>query len=429
MQLTIYRGTREIGGSCLEVSTASTRIILDVGLPLVDIDRKSFDPKSIRGLSIQELSESKILPKVAGLFNEGKAPDCILLSHSHLDHAGLLHLTKPEIPIYATSGTSKMMLAGALFSQQTGLERQRHREIKPQEPFYVGDIRVLPLAVDHSSFGSVAFLIESEGKRILYSGDIRMHGRKPGMIRELVAEVADKGVDLLVMEGTHFGSDRSKGQTEYELENQIADGIKTADSIVLACFSPVDVDRLVTYYRACQRSGRIFVVDAYAAFVMHLVSTEAKIPRPLNEAGIRVYFNKSFENRKLERVKQIFESNRVHLNEVLASPDRFVMVFRPSMLDLDFEGVLPSLSRCFYSYWKGYLERNDWVELQKSLSEVGGEFLTAHTSGHIYIEDIIDFVGAIKPKQIVPIHTFEPKRFFDHFDNVRLLEDGEPLQV
>ncbi len=54
--------------------------------------------------------------------------------------------------------------------------------------------------------------------------------------------------------------------------------------------------------------------------------------------------------------------------------------------------------------------RATWTDLigynfKKAYQKLEENSLTAHTSGHIYIEDIIDLVGAIKPKQIVPIHT------------------------
>ncbi len=46
MDLTIHRGTHEIGGSCVELATENTRILIDVGLPLVD---KFFDGCVVRG--------------------------------------------------------------------------------------------------------------------------------------------------------------------------------------------------------------------------------------------------------------------------------------------------------------------------------------------------------------------------------------------
>jgi ribonuclease J len=162
---------------------------------------------------------------------------------------------------------------------------------------------------------------------------------------------------------------------------------------------------------------------------MHLVASEASIPRPTNDVGVRVYFNQAFENRQLSKVREQFEPDRIQLEQVLAEPTKYLMVFRPSMTELDFGNVLPASSRCLYSYWKGYLEKPDWVELRKSLSQVGGDFIPAHASGHIYVEDIVELVRGINPKRIVPIHTFEPTGFQQHFANVQLLDDGEPYRI
>ena len=36
MNLIIHRGTHEIGGTCVEITTDETRIIIDLGMPLAD---------------------------------------------------------------------------------------------------------------------------------------------------------------------------------------------------------------------------------------------------------------------------------------------------------------------------------------------------------------------------------------------------------
>jgi ribonuclease J len=433
MRLTIHRGTKEIGGSCIELTTSATRIVLDIGMPLVDAAREPFDQSSIRGKSVAQLLGEGILPNVSGLFDDRPAPDAILLSHAHIDHTGLMSYSRPEIPIYASKGTSKVMLAGALFSRQVQLPTERYREMKAGHPFTIGDFRITPYSVDHSAFDSLALLVEADGKSLLYSGDLRMHGRKPGMGKKLISEVLAKRIDLLLMEGTHFGGGSEIGISEYDLEEEIVAHLKDAQGIVLACFSPADVDRLVTYYRVAQRTERTFVADVYAAFVLHLVSGQSAIPRPVKSAGIRVFYNcsfeESYERRHRQRIHDLFIEDRITLEEILAEPQRHLMVFRPSMAKLDLQDRLPSGCRCLYSYWKGYLKNPDWVQFQELVKAAQGDFIPAHASGHIYTKDLIEFVRAINARTVVPIHTFEPQEFRKHFDNVTLLDDRIPLSV
>jgi ribonuclease J len=435
MQLTIYRGTHEIGGNCVELATSTTRIIIDVGMPLVDSAGEPFDSRAVRGKNIAELTANGTLPKVPGLFDRNAPPPhAMLLSHAHLDHTGLLRFARSNIPVFLSKGTSKMMLAGSIFAGQPELKKGRGTVFGPGRPFAVGDFRITAYPVDHSAFDSMAFLIEADGKRILYSGDLRLHGRKPGMAKNLIAAARKQSVDLLLMEGTHFGADRKRGVTEKELEEQALEHIRQTNGIVLALFSPMHVDRLVTFYKAAKRSGRIFVVDPYAAFVMHLVSGQCHIPRPTARAHIRVYYNRHFETtyqrRKLRKIFDMFQEDRITEQEILERPERHVMIYRISMAKLDFGGgIIPAGARCLYSYWDGYLKRPEWTEFIERVKSAGGDFLECHTSGHIFAEDIVEFVRAVGPRTVVPIHTFEPWQFQKHFPNVEKLTDGQPYTL
>ncbi len=427
MRVTIHRGTNEIGGSCVELAAGADRIVLDLGLPLVDPNREPFDGRAALKKSNEQLRAERVIPAVPGLFDaEHHPPHAIFLSHAHLDHAGLIARSRPGIPVFATAGTSQMMLAAAVFAGQTSLDRNRFREVVSGRALEVGAFRVTPYAVDHSVHGSVAFLVEAGGKTLLYSGDFRDHGRKPGMTLDLLAAVKGRTIDALIVEGTHFGSGRGAGQTEHDLEADLTELIRTAPALVLASFTPLDLDRLVTVYKATRSAGRTFVTDAYTAFVLHLVGRRVRVPKPQRAAGIRVYFNQAFERRGLAKIRQKFQADRIALSEILADPTRYVMAFRPSMTRLDFGDELPSRCRCLYGYWEGYLTRPDWVTLREQIATVGGDFIPAHVSGHAYVEDILKFVTAVNARTVIPIHTFEPQLFQDHFNNVTRLADGVP---
>ncbi len=432
MHITIHRGTHEIGGNCIEIATDHSRIILDIGMPLFNQDREPHDTGALRRQTTDQLRQSGILPNVPGLFDASNShPVAILLSHAHEDHTGLLGHSHPGIPIYASVGTSKMMLAGARFAGQPILPRERQRNLTSGQQVQIGEFTITPYSVDHSIYGGQAFLIEAAGKTVLYSGDLRMHGRKPGMHRALVEAVQSRSIDLLLIEGTHIGHTNHRGPTEYELEDEIVRQVQSAPGLVLASFSPQHVDRLVGFYRATVKTGRIFVPDAYTAFVMHLIASETPIPRPESTEWVKVFFPKYFEEsyrrKQLENHFVLMSPARIGMEEIRANPSRYVMLFRPSMLDSDFGGSLPESTRCLYSRWEGYLERPDSQAVTTALENFGGDLIKVHTSGHIYGNDIADLIQQINAKLVIPIHTFEPERFQTIASNVRVLEDGVPM--
>ncbi len=186
-------------------------------------------------------------------------------------------------------------------------------------------ITITAFPVDHSAFDSMAFLIEAEGKRILYSGDLRLHGRKPGMAKQLVEAAAKEPLHVLVMEGTHVVPDSKRGITERKLEDELVEHIQTAPGIVLANFSPLNVDRLVGFYRATinEQVGRTFVVDPYAAMVMQKAGQHCKIPDPAQADNIRVYFNQAFESswqrKQLGALRDTLRDRRIAMDEIRSS--------------------------------------------------------------------------------------------------------------
>ena len=119
MKLIIHRGTKEIGGSCVEISTAITRVIVDLGMPLVAPWNKK-EKLDSSGLfahkSSKELLDMGVLPPAKGLYamdGEGtRVVDAVLLSHPHQDHYGLLGHIRSTIPVYLSDGSKRIVSAG-----------------------------------------------------------------------------------------------------------------------------------------------------------------------------------------------------------------------------------------------------------------------------------------------------------------------------
>jgi len=101
------------------------------------------------------------------------------------------------------------------------------------------------------------------------------------------------------------------------------------------------------------------------------------------------------QKKHLESLRDSLLDRRITMDEIRATPERYVMIFRPSMAQDDFDDQLPANAKCIYSYWSGYLEKPHWPEFKAKLDAVQGEFVKAHTSGHIFAEDIRDFIENI----------------------------------
>jgi ribonuclease J len=73
--------------------------------------------------------------------------------------------------------------------------------------------------------------------------------------------------------------------------------------------------------------------------------------------------------------------------------------------------------------WKGYLGdmKPFWEKYEVPINQV-------HSSGHAYIEELKSFVEAVKPKYIIPNHTFYPNKYRELLgDNIMLLKDKKPV--
>jgi ribonuclease J len=321
-----------------------------------------------------------------------------------------------------------MLKAGGIFCRQHELARDRERPFHLGRPERIGDFKVTALPVDHSIFGAVAFLIETEGGRVLYSGDLRLHGRRPELTRRMVEAATAAPLDLLLIEGTHLSRRHDAVvTTENELEERIVGLIAGAPSLVLALLSPQHLDRLLGFYNAARQVGRIFVVDFYAAFVMHLLHTEAGVPDPATAPGIRIYFPEPRPT--IPRVESRLIHRQITLADVLARPEQHVLLSRPTMIERDLQGSVPPQTRGIYSMWNGYLQRRDWQGAQSAISAAGGDFVSCHTSGHATVPDLVKLICDLNPRRIVPIHTERPEALKELVPNVEVAEDGRPFPI
>lgn len=119
MNFKIHRGTKEIGGSCVEVWTANTRILLDFGMPLVNKDKSEFDFRKFKNLTTHELIVHGVLPYIKGLYDEtDKLIDGVIISHPHQDHFGLINFIHKNIQFHLGEACHKIIKISNIFTPQ-----------------------------------------------------------------------------------------------------------------------------------------------------------------------------------------------------------------------------------------------------------------------------------------------------------------------
>jgi ribonuclease J len=287
--------------------------------------------------------------------------------------------------------------------------------------------------MDHSAFDAHAFLIESHGKRLLYSGDFRKHGRK-GKAFQFFLNKVPSGINVLLLEGSLLGRTTSKQLDEKALEADLVKIIKSSENIVFGIISSQNIDRLVSFFKAALRTKRLLVIDVYTANVLSSLKEFAKLPHPSdNFPNIKVFFPKYICDRlrqegKIELMTK-FRDFRITKKEIAENRGSILMLVRPSMLfDLSRIRGIQSTT-IIYSMWEGYLKEPSVEKFLAFVKKRNMKMTHLHTSGHADIDTLKIVADRLKPKQIIPMHTFYPDFYKNLFPNVRIVNDGDKVEI
>ncbi len=409
MEVIIHRGTKEIGGTCIRLSSGHTSILLDYGKPL----QKDYTPTDITDRSI----------------------DAVIISHAHQDHYGLIDQLPGAVPVYTSRLNRTLINTPCYFSGEKPYDGN-FRLFRNRQTFKIGPFKITPQLIDHSSPDAYAFVIEAEGKKIFYPGDFRAHGRK-GILFKKLLQHPPENVNLMFMEGTMFGRQQEKKVTEKNVENGIYNVLKNSSTLNFLIASGQNIDTIVSAYRAAVRSGKILVVDPYTAFILYsMKEVSPSMPQP-DWDNIKVLHRGRGGDHKVNIMRGfqdffgdfgIFISRadiKLIVNDLKKYPGKYILKVPDSFIlpicrNLDLSG--PTV---IYSLWTGYLQKeynDNYQKLTRLQRET--DFHIIHSSGHALLDDLQKLAAAVKPDKLVPIHTEYAADYSDYFKNVWQMEDG-----
>lgn len=189
MKISVLGAGKEVGRSAFLVTCENTNILLDYGVLL---KREPIFPLHVRPKDI----------------------NAVILSHAHLDHSGyipsLFLSSSTDIPVIGTLPTfelSQLLIEDMIkisglylpFEYLDLINMINHcKNLQYREKHSVGDVDISLHESGHV-IGGASIMMEYQGKRIFYTGDINTRGSK--LLRP--ADLDLPNIDLLIIESTY----------------------------------------------------------------------------------------------------------------------------------------------------------------------------------------------------------------------------------
>lgn len=182
-------------GNALVVEAGRTRVLLDCGFPLQEVERR-----------------------LARLGLEPELVDAIVITHEHEDHiGGALRLARKfGVPLWLTHGTARAAGLDPSLVEDGATVIDGHR------PFSVGDIEVHPFPVPHDAREPVQFVFNDGDRRL---GVLTDTGTPTSHIQGILT-----GCDALVLECNHDPAMLAAGPYPEKLKRRIASRLGHLDN-------------------------------------------------------------------------------------------------------------------------------------------------------------------------------------------------------
>ena len=176
-------------GNCTYIGDDKNHILIDAG-----ISRKRIEEGlNAIGLTLKDIN-------------------AILITHEHTDHIGGLGVIsrKDEIPMYATNGTIKGIVASKSTKE---IDKALFNVINYDKSFYIGGLRINPFRISHDAYEPAAFTVESGKKK---TGVITDLGKYDDYI---VSHLYD--MDSVMVEANHDIHMLETGPYSYQLKMRV----------------------------------------------------------------------------------------------------------------------------------------------------------------------------------------------------------------
>lgn len=462
-KLTFYGGVNEVGGNKILLDDNGTRILLDFGKGFsrrAMFFEEYLKPRSANG--IVDFIEMGLIPDVEGIYRDdllemagrkASAPtvDAVLVSHAHADHVDYISFLHRDIPLYMGS-TCRTMLNAIQDRAPRDFEREvldflsrpskrgakaverKINEFRSGRKFKVGSLDVHPIHVDHSVPGAYGFIIYTSSGPVVYTGDIRLHGARPEMTCEFVAEAKAAKPVALICEGTRITDTPTEESEPQVFEEANALVAKHQNAPVFADFNFKDVDRLSTFYRIAQENGRKLVVKLKDCYYLKYLSQDPNLGIPnFDDKDIVIYKAKQVSGKYADGDYYGEDANFVCLPnaktaaEISLNPSRYLCALGyfsfASLIDIKPPPGTLYIHSASEPYNEEMVLNQDRVD--NWLDKFSMERHQIHCSGHAKGPDLFSIVKEIGAKMLFPVHTEHAEMYVTATRDMTVVKEGE----
>ncbi|MDK2896878.1 MAG: ribonuclease [Candidatus Atribacteria bacterium] len=422
----------------------------------------------------------------------------VLLSHAHLDHSGHISFLQEDIPVVASLATSLLTKAiqdtsrsdleyeicyfnpkkekeGYLSSESyqkcPSVQRpflvcnchsvpDKIKEFWEQSPSsrklqsraisfdntIIGELSIRSYPVDHSIFGATAYAIKTTAGWVVYTGDLRLHGKFGNLTREFIRQVQALSPLALICEGTH--PKEGKPITEETVKENVFREVRKAEGLVIADFGPRNLERLLTFQQVALTCGRQLVImakDLYLLLALSLVPDFAEVD--LNQAILLYRGIKDSRSKWEKELYQKHQAKTITPSQIRENQNQLILCL--SYWDInELIDINPDPGALYiYSSSEAYEEEQkfdlnrlaNWLKLF-GIKPVGlpdlktGKIKSAekgyHASGHISGGELLNLIQEVNPRCVIPVHTQQPEFFSKNLPQKQLClpQKGQPMK-
>lgn len=420
--------------------------------------------------------------------------DAVILSHGHMDHFQHVAMLDESIPIFCTATTKAIMeaaeemgrggfgadvinvskrslstLAGGAFfpGAHRVVTESVPRAIKLvglRERFDAGAMQAELYPVDHSVPGAAAIVLTTDdGRTIVYTGDLRFHGRAGHLTKAFRDALANSEPDVLMAEGTRIDEEEQDSEDTVREECTRLVG-QAKGALAMVSFAWKDTTRYQTMLEVARETGRTLLVSSKLAYLLHKLNALPDPPaRPVSEEpDVGVYLKRK---ESMLYSKGDYVNTKYDMGYAAKWDKKDSSTLRTEHYDSGVRAYQISADPGKYLLHLDYYELNELIDLRPAPGsiyisaasepfnlemELDKERLTnwlrkfgvnpphfeptyVHASGHASGPELIEMIKQIRPKMLIPIHTQRPDIFEQELAGtglaVHVPRVGEPIPI